>query len=219
MSIDTKPTLVYFDIRGRAEPIRMILSFLGVEFNETRVTLAQWEKSPLATPFGRMPVYREGPLEIPETYAIMNYIGRKHDLCGVREVDWIRSDVTAEAWRDYGNRIANLFGAKSTPDAARKKFLIEEQPALLADLESYYLQNEPDSGYWAGESITVGDFAAFHMVEGLERQSSNTLANFPALVAFYEFFAAQPRIKEYLESPRRPAALFHGPNGKIYPHD
>ncbi len=216
--MDTKPTLVYFDIRGRAEPIRMMLSFLGVEFTETQITQAQWEAAPLATPFGRMPVYREGPLEIPETFAIMNYLGRKHNLCGTREVDRVRSDVTAEAWRDYGNRIANLFGAKSTSDEARKNFLIEEQPSLLADLETYYLQNEPRSGYWAGASITVGDFAAFHMIEGLA-QSSNTLANFPALLAFYEFFAAQPAIKAYLQSPQRPAALFHGPDGKIYPQD
>ena len=215
--MDNKPTLTYFDIRGRAEPIRMVLSFLDIEFTDTQVTLAQWGKTPLPTPFGRMPVYREGNLEIPETFAIMAYIGRKHSLCGVGELDRIRCDVTVEAWRDYGNRIANLFGAESTSGEARKNFLREDQPSLLADLETYYLQNESSSGYWAGDTITIGDFAAFHMIDGLAQQSASTLVNVPALLAFHEFFAAQPKIKRYLESPRRPAALFYGPEGKIYP--
>lgn len=197
----------------------MLLEFVGVDFEDRQITLEQWETLRSTTPFGRMPVYKEGDLEIPETFAIMNYLGRKHGLCGDNDHDRIRSDVTTEAWRDYGNRVANTFGAQSNSDDARKRFLAEEQPALLADLEAYYLQRDTTSQYWAGASPTIGDFAAFHLIEGLARQFPNVLRNFHALESFHQFFAAQPKIKKYLESPRRPSALFYGPNGKIYPKE
>ena len=129
----------------------------------------------------------------------------------------MRCDVTIEAWRDYGNRVANTFGALSNSDSARKVFLEEEQPALLADLETYYLDRESQALYWAGPSPTIGDFAAFHLIEGLANQFPKVLRQFGALKEFHEYFAAQTNINEYLISPRRPTALFYGPNGKIYP--
>ena len=197
----------------------MVLFFIGVEFDDRQVTLEEWETLRSSTPFGRMPVYRDGDMEIPETFAILSHLGRKHDLCGETESDRIRCDITIEAWRDYGNRVANTFGALSNSDDARHSFLAEEQPSLLADLEGFYLQRDASSDYWAGASPTIGDFAAFHLIEGLAGQFPAVLKRFHALDSFHKFFAAQPKIKEYLESPRRPAALFYGPQGKIFPRD
>ncbi len=197
----------------------MLLFFIGVDFDDRQVTQEEWEKLRSSTPFGRMPVYRDGDMEIPETFAILSHLGRKHDLCGDTETDRIRCDVTIEAWREYGNRVANTFGALSNSEDARKRFLAEEQPSLLADLEAYYLQRDAASYYWAGTSPTIGDFSAFHLIEGLAGQFPDVLKRFHALKSFHTSFAAQPKIKEYLESPLRPVALFYGPKGKIFPRD
>ena len=214
-----KPQLLYFDIRGRAEPIRMLLAFLEVDFEDVQITLEQWSNARADTPFSRMPVYREDELEIPETFAILAYLGRRHDLCGETETDRIRCDVTIEAWRDYGNRVANAFGALSESEDARRHFVSEEQPALLADLQSFYLKKPAESDFWAGRSATICDFAAFHLIDGLTGQFPAMLAKFPALESFHRFFSGIPKVKQYLESPQRPRALFYGPNGKIYPRD
>ena len=214
-----RPQLLYFDIRGRAEPIRMVLFFLGVEFEDRQVTQEAWQELRSSTPFGRMPVYRDGDVEIPETFAILNHLGRKHGLCGVTEHDRIRCDITIEAWRDYGNRVANTFGALSHSEDARNHFLAEEQPSLLADLESFYLERDTATDYWAGASPTIADFAAFHLIEGLAGQFPDVLKRFPALESFHGSFAALPKVKGYLESPQRPAALFYGPKGKIFPRE
>lgn len=214
-----KPELLYFDIRGRADPIRMILNFVGVEFEDKQITLAQWESLQSTTPFRRMPVYREENLEIPESFAILNYLGRKHGLLGLTESDRIRCDIAIESWRDYGNRVANVFGALSTSQEARKHFVSEEQPALIEDLEAFYLQKNDTSEIWIGNSPTICDFTAFHLLDGFAKQFPGSLAKFPALETFRNFFADQPKIRAYLDSPERPAALFYGPNGKIYPQE
>jgi hypothetical protein len=57
--MSTIPQLTYFDIRGRAEPIRLILEDNEVTFEDNLITLAEWPELRSTTPFRRMPVYRE----------------------------------------------------------------------------------------------------------------------------------------------------------------
>ena len=211
------PEILYFDIRGRAEPIRLLLEDVGVQYIDKQVTLEDWPAIRETTPFRRMPIYREGDLEIPETFAIMRYLGRRFDLLGEDEAARVRCDVTIEAWRDYGNRVANIFGALSNSESARKDFVEKEQPVLLGDLESFYLKRNTESAYWAGNSPTIADFAAFHLISGLAGRFPDMLSRFGALKEFHEYFSGRPNIKEYLTSSRRPAALFYGPDGKIFP--
>ncbi len=197
----------------------MLLSFLEIEYLDRQVTLDEWSQGNIPTPFARMPVYTEGVLVIPEAHAIMNHLGRAHGLMGETEAQRVRCDVTIEAWRDYGNRVANAFGALSTSEDERKRFVKEEQPRLLADLEAFYRTNNSVSGYWAGDTITIADFTAFHLVDGLRGQFPSLFARFAGLGEFHTQFAELPKIKRYLDSPHRPAALFYGPAGKIYPKD
>lgn len=195
----------------------MLLYYLGIEFEDRQVTQAKWPLFRASTPFSRMPVYKEEDIEIPETYAILSYLGRKHGLMGKHKRDLISCDVTMEAWRDYGNRVANTFGALSTSNEARVRFLSEEQPTLLADLQSFYLNGDGEHQFWAGQFITVCDFAAFHLIDGVAAQFLSVLEDYPALSAFYQSLKDIPAIRHYLESPSRPSALFYGPHGKIYP--
>ncbi len=213
----SKPQITYFDIRGRAEPIRLLLEDVGVQYEDRQITLDEWPKLRDTTAFHRMPIYREGDREIPESFAIMNYLGRKFDLLGEDEDSRVRCDVVIEAWRDYGNRVANVFGALSQSEPARIEFIETEQPSLLKDLETFYLRKSTKTPYWAGNSPTVGDFVAFHLIEGIANQFPKLLSRFGALKEFQEHFSDRPNIRAYLISSRRPSALFYGPNGKIFP--
>ena len=211
------PQLLYFDIRGRAEPVRLLLEELAISYQDQQITLEEWPARKATTPFRRMPVYSVAGQQIPETYAIMNHLGRQYDLLGNSEAAKIRCDVTVEACRDYGNRVANAFGAQSGPASQRKEFINIVQPALLSDLQNYYLARDSQTIHWAGDTLTIADFVAFHLLEGLANQFPETLGEFTALSNFHGEFSQRPRIKSYLASPRRPAALFYGPNGKIFP--
>ena len=213
-----KPQLVYFDIRGRAEPIRLLLAHMEVEYEDFQVTLESWPEIKPNTPFGRMPVYRDGEIEIPETFAILNHLGRKFDLQGATEESRIRCDVTIEAFRDYGNRVASIFGALGSPsDETRAAFIEVEMPERLSKLNSYYVDRPGHHDCWAVDSLTIADVAAFHSIEGVANRFPETLSMFEGLTSFHAWFGALPRIGDYLRSARRPAAMFYGPNGKIYP--
>ncbi len=213
-----KPQLIYFDIRGRAEAIRLLLEDVACEYEDIRVPQDDWSAIRPTTPFGRVPVYREGEMEVPETYAIINYLGRKFGLLGGDESSRVRCDVAVEALRDYGNRIAVVFGAKSSgSDDGRREFIQDELPERLSALQNFYISNSVGNEYWAGESVTVADYVAFYFIEGVRDQFPKALAHFEGLAAFHMEFASRPRIRDYLVSGRRPTALFFGPSGKIYP--
>jgi len=209
------PTLIYFDIRGRAEPIRLLLADLKVEYVDQQITLSDWELHRDSMPFRRIPVYREDDLVIPEAFAILSYLGRKYDLLGANESERIRCDATVEAWKDYGNRVANAFGAMSNSEAERRVFIEETQPALLRDLERFYESRSTVEPFWAGPTPTVADYVAFNYIDSF--QSPKTRQQFEALGAFHGAFAGRSNVRSYLASPQRPAALFYGPNGKIFP--
>jgi len=209
------PTLIYFDIRGRAEPIRLLLADLEVEYVDQQITLSDWELHRDSMPFRRIPVYREDDLVIPEAFAILSYLGRKYDLLGANEPERIRCDATVEAWKDYGNRVANAFGAMSNSEDERRVFIEETQPALLRDLECFYESRSNVELFWAGPTPTVADYVAFNYIDSF--QSPKTRQQFEALGAFHDAFAGRPNVRSYLASPQRPAALFYGPQGKIFP--
>ena len=44
MQTTTKVKLTYFNLRGRAEPARLILAYAGVDFDDCRVTSEEWQK-------------------------------------------------------------------------------------------------------------------------------------------------------------------------------
>lgn len=215
--MSTTPELLYFDIRGRAEPIRLLLEDIGIQYTNKQVNLKDWAAIRSTTPFHRMPVYTDGDIEIPESFAIMNYLGRKYDLLGKGMKSQVRCDVAVEAWRDYGNRVASVFGALSTSEAARKTFIDTEQLSLLSDIETFYLNKASAALYWVGNAPTVVDYFAFHLIDGIASQFPRLLSQLGALKEFHEYFSERTNIKIYLASNRRPEALFYGPNGKVFP--
>jgi hypothetical protein len=44
MQTTTKIKLTYFNLKGRAEPARLILAYAGVDFDDCRVTSEEWQK-------------------------------------------------------------------------------------------------------------------------------------------------------------------------------
>lgn len=210
------PTLIYFDVRGRAEPIRLILEEVDESWEEQVVSLKEWDSEPPTTPFHRLPVYCEGAVQIPETFAILSYLGRKHGLLGANAEERMRCDVTIEAWRDYGQQLTAAFAAEA--ESARQHFFERQHPKLLNDLETWYGRRGSRSEFWAG-SLTIADFVAFDSIDRLLQLAPHLLDRCERLVEFHLRFAARPSVNGWLESTRRhPALLYLGRDGqKLYP--
>lgn len=202
----TRPLLTYFDVRGRAEVIRLILEETATPYDERRVQVAEWPALKPTLPFGQLPIYQEGDLSIVQSHAIYRYLARKHGLNGATEREHVRCDVVEEAFVDAQVTVGTFYW---NPDFAKKRdeFEATTLPDLLGKLQRLFEQNNDGAGLWVGDRLTLADFVAWHLLDYVRPFSQRTLDRFAALNAFKKRFESRPRIAAYLRSERRPKTL------------
>ncbi|MRA94238.1 hypothetical protein GH868_30405, partial [Bacillus thuringiensis] len=85
----------YWNIRGLAEPIRLMLHYVGEDFEDKMYNVGpapdfnrdSWlkKKFKLSLDFPNLPYYIDGDVKITQSSAITMHIARKHNLCGETE--------------------------------------------------------------------------------------------------------------------------------------
>ena len=198
-------TITYFDARGRAEPIRLLLAYAGVPFEDRGLTFDQWAAHKPSAPLGQLPylVERSGDAEvvIPQAMAILRHLAREHGLDGKDEAERLAADVAAETAVDLRAAFTQLRFSPAWADAAAKaKFGAETVPVHLRRLDKLL----GDRPWFASSAPTYADL---YVADGLDRIGDtwpDALAAFPRLAAHRERVLALPQLAKYLAT-RRPA--------------
>ena len=200
------PKLTYFDVRGRAEVIRLLLEESGTVYTEHRVSLAEWPTLKPTLAFGQLPLYEEEGLVLNQSQAIYRHLARVFNLYGDNEQERTRCDIVQETFVEAQLNIGGFFW---NPEFVklRDNYEAVELPALLARLQKLFDLNTANSGYWVGRRLSFVDFMAWHTLDYVRALSQKTLDEYPKLARFREFISARPRIAAYLASSRRPATL------------
>ena len=70
--------LYYFDLYGRAEPIRMLLHHAKVDYEDKRITNEEFAalREDGSLPSGQVPLWEDGDRQVNQTTAIMRLIGK-----------------------------------------------------------------------------------------------------------------------------------------------
>jgi glutathione S-transferase len=210
----TLPTIVYFDIRARAEPIRLILEETGIKYVDEQITDEEWTKLRPKTPFGWLPVYREGKLEISQSHAIYRHLARVHSIYGSTEEERIRCDVVEEAFADL-NTLIGRAPWRSDFDRTRDEFIESELSPVLDRLERFLRRNPLGSSFWVGPSLTFVDLIALAHLDCTGSMFPEAMPGHSTLQEFCDGIARRPRIAAYLRSDRRPQGIQYGPEGRI----
>ena len=210
----SRPIITYFDVRGRVEVIRLIFEELGIAYEERHVIGDEWQALKPKTPFGGLPIYREGDLHLVQSRAIFRYLARKHGLYGRDEADYAHCDIVAEALDDAEISLWRWL-CDAEPGKKRASFAAGELSVTLGNLQKWFGRNGADAQFWVGDALTYADFMAYAYLEEVRVFFPEALAQFPCLHAFHHRIAARPRIAAYLASPRLLADFGYGPRGRI----
>jgi glutathione S-transferase len=214
----TKPTLIYFHARGRAELIRLVLAEMGVDYQEHpvgkgtppvngRPTDFAALKASGDLPFEAVPVWEEpGGFRLAQSLAIVNHLGRTHGLGGRTPVEAAQCDQWLGAVEDVRAELRKL---TSVPQDQRAAFRAELRsstlPGWFARLDRLLRTNRDGAGFTVGEGLTVADLALYYLLEMVrDNGMGDAIDRYPALVAFAQRIASRPRIAAYLASPGRP---------------
>ncbi|XP_052755105.1 glutathione S-transferase 2-like [Galleria mellonella] len=194
-----KAVFHYFPVKALGEPIRLLLSYGGQEFEDDRVPFDKWPEFKSKTPFGQMPVLELNGKVYAQSVAISRYLGRKYGLAGAD----IEEDFLIDQYVDFVNDIrTHAAAAFYEPDAALKAKKHEENvknvyPVLLGKLEEIIRRN---NGHLVSGKLTWGDFVAAGMFDHFKMmmQAPDLDTKYPNFKRLQETVLSLPRVKEYV---------------------
>jgi prostaglandin-H2 D-isomerase / glutathione transferase len=199
--------LWYFPIRGRAEQIRLLFHALDVPFEDIKVNrdtfmeLKQRGVSMLS--FGSLPLLEDDDFRLVQGPVILGYVARKHGAAPTDPRLSARADSIALGAEDLRVKYFQLFGEGA--EEKQKNFVSGELESRWLPSFEGLLEQNGDSGYFVGDSLSHADIAVWDVFDALKTHVKGvSLDGFPRLQAFHDQVRARPSLAAYLESPSRP---------------
>lgn len=212
--------LMYFDIKGKAEGIRLALAYAGLPFEDYRFQdRAEFmeKKQSGELPYGQVPALFVDGQVLVQTNAILRFIGKKAETSTLYPTDPLlaaKVDAILDQEADmfcgltvskYKERFG--FGFLGKPD--NEGILRETQQALNDEILPRHLSffekllGSSSSGWLAGtEQPSIADFCLAPRIESLQGLSNDgispdILTAYPRILAFLAKFKALPAVADW----------------------
>ena len=211
-------------IQGRGEFIRMALEAAGADYVDVAradggmdqmMALMQGDEAirpPFAPPF-----LKDGELLIAQVANILLHLGPKLGLAPSDEAGrlWTHqlqltvTDFLVEVHDTHHPIAGGLYYEDQKPESKRRAddFLKERAPKYLGYFEKVLGRNPEGAAHLVGGELTYADLSLFQLIEGMRyafpKAMARLEADLPGLAALHDRVAALPRLKGYLDSPRR----------------
>ncbi|XP_031142610.1 glutathione S-transferase Mu 3-like isoform X2 [Sander lucioperca] len=173
--------LAYWDIRGLAQPARLLLEYTGTKYEDKFYICGEapdydkscWfdEKPTLGMDFPNLPYLEDGDRKIVQSNAIMRYIARKHNL-------WPTSPLLHQ-------------------DKMKPGYL-----QMLPDVLKQFSNFLGDRKWFAGDKITFVDFIMYELLDQHRMFHPTCLDDFKNLKDLLDRFEALEKIAAYMKSDR-----------------
>ncbi|CAG9837860.1 unnamed protein product [Diabrotica balteata] len=189
----------YFNTPGRAEPIRMILSYGQIPFEDDRVAREDWPKIKPTTPLGQLPVLEVDGKQIPQSTAICRYLANVTNLAGKDAKENLAIDIAIETFEDLKKPMGEYMRERDESKKQEKfQKLKEVIPFYLGKLEEYANKN---GGYIALPRITWPDIVFINIYENLlDGLGSDYMNTYPGLQKVKQNVLSQPGIRDWIKN-------------------
>lgn len=199
------PELGYWKIRGLAQPIRLLLTYVGEDFKDTQYEQGDapdysreaWysvkPKFAKELDFPNLPYYIDGDVKITQSNAILKHIARKHKLDGETDREKAVVDMLLDQAMDLRNGVVRLCYNKDY-EKLKDEYFTNVQPQLAA-----FEKKLGDNPWFVGNKVTVVDFPMYELLDQHTRMKADSLDAYPKLTAFLKRFRDLPKVKDYLE--------------------
>ncbi|GFY55388.1 glutathione S-transferase Mu 1 [Trichonephila inaurata madagascariensis] len=194
-----RPEVGYWDVRGLAEPIRYLLHYKNVDFEDKRYSLdnpAAWQnvKFTLNLDFPNLPYYIDGNVKLTQSVTILRYLAGKHGLDGKNEHERLRVSLAEQQIVDFRTSLSRVCYDKNF-EIVKAEFVpkVPAQLKLVAD----FLGSRK---FLAGDYVTYVDFMAYDTIDFYRYLIPKVLDGFLTLKAYQERIESLPELQSYLKS-------------------
>lgn len=208
------PTFGYWNVRGLATPIRLLLHYAGVQYDEKLYKCgpppdfdrSEWlkDKESLDIHFPNLPYYIDGNVKITQSSAIIRYLAKKYGLMGKTDADQAIVDQLSEQVRDYHMDYARIV---YNPDFKNLKVNYAKDLVEKMKKISKFMGNKK---YVVGDYLTYADFILFEYLEGQLYFDKDILKDLPNLEHFHKRILALEAVDSYFKSPNAIKFPFNG---------
>nr|WCC58240.1 glutathione S-transferase [Pharsalia antennata] len=198
--------VTYFELTGLGEPVRLILCYGGLEFEDNRIPKDKWPALKPSTPFGKMPLLEHNGKIAHQSLAICRYLAKQVKLVGRNDWEDLEIDATVDTVMDLIMKIALHFFEED------EKVKQAQAGPLFNDTVPFYLEKldaqvKKNNGYLVGGRITWADIFAVSMLEYVSvLHKKDFISNFPNLLIVKENVLKVPNIKSWVD--KRPRNKF-----------
>ncbi len=198
--------LTYFDFDGgRGEPIRIALHAAGIDFEDHRLSFAEFGEMRRGTRFNSVPVLEIDGAAVTQSNAISRYIGKMAGLYPEDDLQALYCDEVMDALEDLSHYLVRTFGLEGEElRLAREKLVDGWMSVYIRGLGELLERGGGD--YFAGDSLTVADLKAFvqtRMIRSgkLDHVPADLVERLaPGLVEHQKRVEADPRVVAYYAS-------------------
>jgi len=199
--MSSKPTLEYWGLRGFGQPIRMLLHYLDIDFEDKRYgtdSFDKWtaEKFTLGFDFPNLPYWIEGDTKITESKAILKYIAREKGNglnLDSAEIKW-RAEMFESFLTDFWRTLLQM--CNEWTDTLRENFA-KNVPNYMGQVQKFI----GSSRFALGDKITYVDFLLYEILYHYKTYDGKILDPYPGLQGFMKNFENVPQIAKYIISP------------------
>lgn len=195
--------LVYFDIHGsRGLLVRLALSIGGIDFEDDRVSTADWPSRKAATPYGQLPVLEVDGQIVAQSNGINRFVGK---LAGLYPTDPLQAalcDEIMDAVDDIGWKITTTFTLSDEEKRVQRQVLADGAISFYLRALQERLQARGGQ-YFADNRLSVADLKVFgfirYLKSGLLDHVPADLPDrvAPALVEHFERVRNHPGVQAY----------------------
>ncbi|XP_066278309.1 glutathione S-transferase A4-like [Branchiostoma lanceolatum] len=203
MSEPGKPKLTYFNGRGQAESVRLVLAAAGIEFDEKYVeTKEELEKLREGGDllFLQLPLLEINGVKLVQVGAIVRHVARRAALYGKNNVESAKCDMLAEGARDF-NEIFNALPFAPDRSAAEDEIQDNVLPRWLPIFEQALDDN--GTGFLVGTGMTFADVALLEPLLTISELYPYALEDYSKLEDFLSYMREVPNLAKYLNSSHR----------------
>jgi len=203
--MSSKPVLGYRDIRGLAQPIRIMLKYLGVDFEDKMYgcdpgphpTVDSWkaDKFNLGLDFPNVPYWIEDNFKLTESRAILRYIARTRggQLFPQKAEDDAVITMVEGVAMDLQMALIDLAYSKTgVPDEPLETKLAPK----FQQLNNFMKGNK----YILNEQISYVDFYLYEVLVQYSKFNKQFLKPYPELEKYKQSIESLPQLSEYIKA-------------------
>ncbi|KAJ6646381.1 Glutathione S-transferase [Pseudolycoriella hygida] len=201
------PALCYWDVRGIAMPIRFLLAYLEVDYEDKRYILTEpphtrdvWlaDKYNLGLDFPNLPYWINGDVKLTESKAILRHIARVHDSTGTvlpkDPTKAYKADMLESIISDAMMAVA-MFAYEY--DQSKQEEVLKNLHQKLTNISKFLGSNK----WITGDEITFPDFWLYEALIWYTRFDNDFLDPYANFLEYIKRFESLPAIRKYMEEP------------------